>query len=79
MLGFYSVSYMWYSPIAVLTVLIVGLIVSYLTHPLKANEVDPKLLIPIGDMCCCCLPKRIRSWLRCSVDYENSSEVCIVQ
>ncbi|CAF1254576.1 unnamed protein product [Rotaria sordida] len=74
LIDFYSVSYMWYTPIAVLTVLIVGLIVSYLTHPLKPNEVDPKLLIPIGDACCCCLPKRIRDFLRCGVDYENYKE-----
>ncbi|CAF2576719.1 unnamed protein product [Rotaria sp. Silwood2] len=71
LIDFYSVSYMWYTPIAVLSVLIVGLTVSYLTHPLKPNEVDPKLLIPIGDMCCCCLPKRVRDFIRCGVDYTN--------
>ncbi|CAF4747788.1 unnamed protein product, partial [Rotaria sp. Silwood1] len=71
LIDFYSVSYMWYTPIAVLSVLIVGLIVSYLTRPHKPNEIDPKLLIPIGDACCCCLPKRIRDFLRCGVDYEN--------
>ena len=69
---------MWYSPIAVVTVLLVGLIVSYLTGPLKPNEVDPKLIIPFGDLCCCCLPKRIRDWCRCGVDYENylNKRVC---
>jgi hypothetical protein len=61
---------MWYSPIAVATVLIVGLTVSYLTHPLKPHEVDPKLIIPIDNFCCCCLPKSIRNWFRCGVDYE---------
>jgi hypothetical protein len=70
---------MWYSPIAVGTVLSVGLIVSYLTGPLKPNEVDPKLLIPIDNVCCCCLPKRIRDWFRCGVDYEKylDEKVCI--
>lgn len=63
---------MWYSPIAVGTALIVGLIVTYITGPLKPNEVDPKLIIPIGDTCCCCcLPKSIRKWLRCGIDYED--------
>jgi sodium-coupled monocarboxylate transporter 8/12 len=62
---------MWYSPIAVGTVLIVGLIVSYLTHPLKPNEVDPRLLIPIDNICCCFLPQRIREWFRCGVDYKK--------
>ncbi len=69
---------MWYSPIAVSTVLIVGLIVSYLTRPLKPHEVDPKLIIPIGDVCCCCLPKTVRHWLRCGVEHENylNERVC---
>ncbi|UJR32988.1 hypothetical protein I4U23_020450 [Adineta vaga] len=70
LLDFYSISYMWYTPIAVGTVLVVGLIVSYLTHPLKPNEIDPKLLIPVSDVFCCCLPKRIRDWLRCGVKEE---------
>ena len=70
---------MWYTPIAVCTVLIIGIIVTYLTHPLKPKQVDPKLLIPIDDVCCCCLPKSFREWLRCGVDYRNRFEdtVCI--
>ena len=62
---------MWYTPIAVLTVIIVGVIVSYLTHPLKPNEIDPKYLISIGDVCCCCLPESARRFLRFGVDFEN--------
>ncbi|CAF4014304.1 unnamed protein product [Rotaria sordida] len=73
LLDLYSVSYMWYSPIAVSTVLIVGLIVSYLTRPLKPHEVDPKLIIPIDDVCCCCLPKSVRHWLRCDIK-ENKMD-----
>ena len=66
---------MWYTPIAVGTALIVGLIVTYATGPLKPNEVDPKLIIPISDVCCCCcLPKRIRDWLRCGFTEEAYSE-----
>lgn len=65
---------MWYTPIAVIVVLLVGLVVTYLTGPLRPNEVDPKLIIPISDFCCCCLPKRIREFLRCGVDYENYYE-----
>jgi hypothetical protein len=70
---------MWYTPIAVGTVVIVGLIVSYLTGPMKPNEVDPKLIIPIGDVCCCCLPKRIRDWLRYGVkeDVYTNEKVCL--
>ncbi|CAF1160783.1 unnamed protein product [Adineta steineri] len=74
LLDFYSISYMWYTPIAVGAVIIVGLIVSYLTHPLKPNEVDPKYLISIGDVCCCCLPQPIRKWFRFGVDYDDYYE-----
>ncbi|CAF1234481.1 unnamed protein product [Rotaria sp. Silwood1] len=67
LLGFYSISYMWYSTIAVCTVLTVGIIVSYLTRPNKQKEIDPKLIIHVNDLCGSCLPKRIREWLRYNV------------
>ena len=41
---------MWYTPVAVGTVIIVGIIVSYLFHPLKPNEIDSKLIIRIHDI-----------------------------
>lgn len=41
-------------------VMLVGTAVSYLTGPLKPNEVDPKLIISMSDMFCCCLPDRWR-------------------
>ena len=62
---------MWYTPIAVGTVVLVGMIVSYITHPLKPHEIDPKLIIPVSDMFCCCLPNPWREWLRCGVNYES--------
>jgi hypothetical protein len=70
LIDLYSVTFMWYSPIALGTVLLVGIIVSYLTHPLQPHEIDPKLIIPVSDVFCCFLPKRWREWLRCGVDYE---------
>lgn len=71
---------MWYTPIAVGTVVVVGLIVTYITGPLKPNEVDPKLLIPVSDVCCCFLPKPIRDWFRCGVKENVSVEeqVCLL-
>ncbi|CAF4387329.1 unnamed protein product, partial [Rotaria sp. Silwood2] len=45
LIDLYSVSYMWYTPIAVTTVVVVGILVSYLTHPLQPHEIDPKLII----------------------------------
>ncbi len=71
---------MLYTPIAVGTVIIVGLIVSYITGPTKPNEIDPKLLISFSDLCCCCLPKRLRDWLRCGVkdDVYPEEKVCLL-
>ncbi|CAF1341464.1 unnamed protein product [Rotaria magnacalcarata] len=70
LIDLYSVSYMWYTPIAVATVIIVGIIVSYLTHPLQPHEIDRKLIISVSDLCCCFLPKRWCGWFRCDADDE---------
>ncbi|CAF4086726.1 unnamed protein product [Rotaria sordida] len=85
LLDFYSISYLWYSPIALGTVITVGMIVSYLTRPVKPKEIDPKLIIPVSGICCFCLPKRIRDWLRCGFtddDYlekkvQNNNELIV--
>lgn len=71
---------MWYTPIAVGAVVIVGLIVSYITGPTKPGETDPKLLIPLGDVCCWFLPKRIRNWFRCGLpdDEASTDKVCLL-
>jgi hypothetical protein len=71
---------MWYTPIAVGTVVIVGLIVSYITGPVKPHNIDPKLIISVSDICCCCLPKRVRDWLRCGFTYDDYSDdkVCFI-
>ncbi|UJR17232.1 hypothetical protein I4U23_004127 [Adineta vaga] len=62
LLNLYSVSHMWYTPIAVGTVVIVGIVVSYLYHPLKPNEVDSKLIIRMSDICqYCCWSKRCQN------------------
>jgi hypothetical protein len=67
----YSVSYMWYATIGVATAVFVGIIISYIVGPLKPEEIDPKLIVPMGDMCCCFLPKRWRKRLQCCVEYES--------
>ncbi|CAF1301176.1 unnamed protein product [Adineta ricciae] len=70
LINLYSVSYMWYTPIAVATVVLVGIIVSSLTGSLQPHEINPKLIISVNDMFCCCVPKRCREWLRCGVSHE---------
>ncbi|XP_058823255.1 sodium-coupled monocarboxylate transporter 1-like, partial [Topomyia yanbarensis] len=43
----YRLSYHWITPIGVLTVLIVGTIVSFLTNPRNLKDIDPELISPI--------------------------------
>ncbi|CAF4071977.1 unnamed protein product [Adineta steineri] len=54
---------MWYTPIAVGTVVIIGIVISYLSHPLKPHELDSKLIIRLDDLCryCCCSKQQRRS------------------
>ncbi|XP_061190249.1 sodium-coupled monocarboxylate transporter 1-like [Saccostrea echinata] len=67
----YSLSYLWYSTLGLLIAVIVGLCVSLATGPMKADEVDPKYLIPICDWLCCCLPKTWRKKLCHCTSYEE--------
>ncbi|XP_064613869.1 sodium-dependent multivitamin transporter-like [Liolophura sinensis] len=76
----YTVSYIWYSGISFFTVLVVGLIVSFATGATKPEEVDPRTIVPIFDVCCPFLPDNWRRRLRWGIDHtdkfaeENSDE-----
>lgn len=69
--GLYSLSYLWYNVIAVLIVIIVGLIVSFITGFQDPKQVDPKLICPIFDILCPCLPQKIKEKLHFGVQHEN--------
>ncbi|XP_076328094.1 sodium-coupled monocarboxylate transporter 2-like [Tachypleus tridentatus] len=60
----FRISYMWYSTIGALTVITFGLIISFVTGPNKPEDIDPKLICPVFDILCCCLPAKIRRKLR---------------
>ncbi|KFP00184.1 SC5A6 protein, partial [Oreotrochilus melanogaster] len=53
---FYSLSYMWYSAHNSTTVVLVGLLVSLLTGPTPAADVDPRTIYPVLPRLLCCLP-----------------------
>nr|XP_034311781.1 sodium-coupled monocarboxylate transporter 1 [Crassostrea gigas]XP_034311782.1 sodium-coupled monocarboxylate transporter 1 [Crassostrea gigas]XP_034311783.1 sodium-coupled monocarboxylate transporter 1 [Crassostrea gigas]XP_034311784.1 sodium-coupled monocarboxylate transporter 1 [Crassostrea gigas] len=63
----YALSYMWYSATAVLFVVVVGLIVSFLTGPQDPKELDPRLICPLFDILFPYLPEKIRKPLRFGV------------
>lgn len=68
----YSLSYMWYSATAVLTVCSVGLIVSFLTGPKRAEDVDPKLICPLFDILFPYLPEAIKNPMRFGVNHKGA-------
>ena len=62
--AFHSISYTWYTPLAVVVVLLVGCIVSLITGPTKSSEIDSNLTFSIVDWITRCLPK-----------FKNSSKI----
>ncbi|KAK3582707.1 hypothetical protein CHS0354_013059 [Potamilus streckersoni] len=66
----YTLSYIWYSATAVLTTVVIGLIVSFVTGRTKANEMDPRLMAPLFDIIFPFLPEKILKPLRFGVRYN---------
>ncbi|XP_060579186.1 sodium-coupled monocarboxylate transporter 1-like isoform X1 [Ruditapes philippinarum] len=67
----YSLSYLWYSATAVLVVVGIGLIVSFITGANKGCDADPKLMIPLFDIMFPFLPEKILKPLRFGVRYDT--------
>lgn len=67
----YTLSYIWYSFVAVLTVVVVGMIVSLITGPRKPKDLDPRLMVPFFDIVFPYLPEKILKPLRFGVRYDE--------
>lgn len=61
----YSLSYMWYSAHNSTTVVIVGLLVSFITGPMKESELTPGTVFPVLGTLLFFLPERYREKLCC--------------
>uniref|UniRef100_A0A665V1C3 Sodium-dependent multivitamin transporter n=1 Tax=Echeneis naucrates TaxID=173247 RepID=A0A665V1C3_ECHNA len=61
----YSLSYMWYSAHNSATVVVVGLIVSFLTGPMKEKDLTPGTVFPVLGTLLFFLPERYREKLCC--------------
>lgn len=68
---FYRMSYLWYTPFATATFVIVALIVSFITGPKRAKNVDCRLLAPFFYKICPFLPEKYRKILLFGVDYTK--------
>ncbi|CAG5127308.1 unnamed protein product, partial [Candidula unifasciata] len=70
----YTLSYMWYSATAVLTCIVVGLIVSFLTGATDPKDLDPKVVCPLFDIMFPFLPERILKPLRFGVNHQQTRD-----
>ncbi|XP_071959654.1 sodium-coupled monocarboxylate transporter 1-like [Antedon mediterranea] len=70
----YSMSYLYYSAVAVLSTLFFGLVTSFITGAQDPSELDPGLISPVFDIMCCCLPKKWRQTLHCGVPPEEDDD-----
>ncbi|XP_075057167.1 sodium-dependent multivitamin transporter isoform X2 [Mixophyes fleayi] len=71
---FYSLSYMWYSAHNSTTVVIVGIIVSLLTGPMKGEDVNPRTVFLVLPKILFFLPERYKEWLRFGVGHIAEGE-----
>ncbi|XP_078416690.1 solute carrier family 5 member 6a [Cetorhinus maximus] len=70
---FYSLSYVWYSGHNAATVVIVGLLVSFLTGPMKGEDVNPSTVVPIMRYLLFFLPEQCKEKLSCGVRYQPAN------
>lgn len=70
----YTMSYIWYSPLAVLTCVVVGMVVSLITGRTDPSTLDPKLICPVFDIFFPYLPEKIRKPLRFGVRHGEVIE-----
>ncbi|XP_026161432.1 solute carrier family 5 member 6 isoform X2 [Mastacembelus armatus] len=62
---FYSLSYMWYSAFNCFTVILIGLIISFLTGPMKEEDVTPGTIYPLLRKLLFFLPDHLKKKLCC--------------
>ncbi|XP_005099895.2 sodium-dependent multivitamin transporter [Aplysia californica] len=67
----YTLSYLYYTIVGTVTVVVIGLIVSFLTGYTRPSKVDPRLILPLFDVIFPCLPECILRPLRFGVDHKS--------
>jgi len=61
----FLISYLWYPSIGMVTVVVVGLLITMVTNCHDPSEIPSKYLIPVFDRVMCCLPDKNLRILRC--------------
>ncbi|XP_059145437.1 sodium-coupled monocarboxylate transporter 1-like [Physella acuta] len=71
----YGLSYAWFSTLGMVTVIVVGLIVSFITGANSTNDVPTKYQIPVFTRLCCCLPNSWLHFLNCYRHFQRPQEI----
>uniref|UniRef100_A0A8C9ZGA6 Sodium-dependent multivitamin transporter n=1 Tax=Sander lucioperca TaxID=283035 RepID=A0A8C9ZGA6_SANLU len=72
---FYSLSYMWYSAFNCFTVILIGLIISFLTGGLVLTYVTPGTVYPLLGKLLCFLPEHLKKKLCCRGNMEFCTDI----
>uniref|UniRef100_UPI0037E84025 solute carrier family 5 member 6 n=1 Tax=Semicossyphus pulcher TaxID=241346 RepID=UPI0037E84025 len=62
---FYSLSYMWYSAFSCCSVILTGLIISFITGPMREEDATPGTIYPLFGKLLCFLPEHLKKKLCC--------------
>lgn len=71
----YTLSYVWYSFTAMLIVIFVGMIVSYITGRQDPKTIDARLICPVFDVLFPYLPEKILMPLRFGVNHKGKFDI----
>ncbi|XP_060919704.1 adhesion G protein-coupled receptor F5-like isoform X2 [Labrus mixtus] len=76
---FYALSYMWYSAFSCFSVILTGLIISFITGPLKEEDVTPGTTYALFGKLFCFLPEHIKKQLCCVTPTEQTASLQQIQ
>jgi hypothetical protein len=72
---FYGVSYLWFNSIGTATVIVVGLVVSFITGPNAKRDIPTRYQIPLFSRLFCCLPDSLLYKLNCCRYFDRPEDI----
>ncbi|CAH1780744.1 unnamed protein product [Owenia fusiformis] len=69
----YGLSYLWYPMLGTAVTMVVGLLFSCVAGVQRTENVEPRYMMPVANICCCCLPKSTQDCLQCGMDHDEEA------